>query len=185
MQITPALTLGVRQELPMPTADDIIRLLDLQPHPIEGGYFRETHRTLERIPASALTRHPADRSAGTAIYFLLTGDTVSEMHRLPGDEVFHFYLGDPVRMLQLHPDGTGRTLSLGTDIVGGQVPQLVVPGGVWQGSHVLPGPHGFALLGATMAPAFDYADYVTGKRSELSATWPAFAELIEKLTPKG
>lgn len=169
----------------MLTAADAIRLLELKPHPVEGGYFRETHRSSETIPGSALARHPADRSAGTAIYFLLTGNTVSEMHRLPGDEVFHFYLGDPVRMLQLHPDGTGRTLALGTDLANGQVPQLVVPGGVWQGSHVLPGPHGFALLGATMAPGFDYADYTTGQRAELTAAWPAFAELIGKLTPKG
>lgn len=167
------------------TAADVIRMLDLQPHPVEGGYFRETHRTSEGIPGSALPRHGADRSAGTAIYFLLTGDTVSEMHKLPGDEVFHFYLGDPVEMLQLHPDGSGRTLALGPDLLAGQVPQLVVPGGVWQGSRVVPGRFGFALLGATMAPGFDYADYETGKRAELTGRWPAFAELIGALTPKG
>ena len=169
----------------MVTADEIIRLLDLQPHPVEGGFFRETHRTGERIPATTLPRHGADRSAGTAIYFLLTGRTVSEMHRLPGDEVFHFYLGDPVEQLQLHPDGTGRTLALGPNLLAGQVPQLVVPGGVWQGSRVVPGPHGFALMGATMAPGFDYADYATGGRADLTQTWPAFAELIQVLTPKG
>ena len=167
------------------TAADVIRLLDLKPHPVEGGYFRETHRTVDRVPGAALPRHGADRSTGTAIYFLLTGDTVSEMHRLPGDEVFHFYLGDPVEMLQLHPDGTGRTLALGPDLLAGQVPQLVVPGGVWQGSRVVPGRSGFALLGATMAPGFDYADYATGARAELTDRWPAFAELIRVLTPKG
>jgi predicted cupin superfamily sugar epimerase len=74
---------------------------------------------------------------------------------------------------------------LGTDLAAGQVPQLVVPAGVWQGSHVLAGPHGFALLGATMAPGFDYADYVTGGRAELTARWPGPAGLIEKLTPRG
>lgn len=169
----------------MLSAFDVIRRLGLSPHPVEGGYFRETHRTADRIPGAALPRHGADRSAGTAIFFLLTGDTVSEMHRLPGDEVFHFYLGDPIEMLQLHPDGTGRTLALGPDLSAGQVPQLVVPGGVWQGSRVVPGPHGFCLLGATMAPGFDYADYVTGRRAELVGGWPAFAELIGVLTPKG
>lgn len=161
----------------MLTANDVIRFLALQPHPIEGGYFRETHRTAERLETG--------RSVGTAIYYLLSGNSVSEMHRLPGDEVFHFYLGDAVQMLQLHPDGSAKTLMLGTDLTAGQVPQLVVPGGVWQGSHVLPGPHGFALLGATMAPGFDYADYSSGKRAELTERWSVFAELIAKLTPRG
>jgi uncharacterized protein len=164
----------------MLTADDVVRLLDLQLHPIEGGFFRETYRS-----KGTLSAHGATRSVGTAIYYLLTPRTVSELHRLPGDEVFHFYLGDPVRQLQLFPDGTAAEYTLGTDLAAGQVPQLVVPAGVWQGSHTLPGPHGFALLGATMAPGFDYADYVTGKRGELTAMWPGHAELIAKLTPRG
>jgi predicted cupin superfamily sugar epimerase len=164
----------------MLTADDVVRLLDLKPHPIEGGFFRETYRSAAVMPA-----YGSSRSVGTAIYYLLTPRTVSELHRLPGDEVFHFYLGDPVRQLQLFPDGSAKEFTLGPDLAAGQVPQLVVPAGVWQGSHTLPGPHGFALLGATMAPGFDYTDYVTGKRGELTATWPAAAALIEKLTPRG
>ncbi|MFO0852340.1 MAG: cupin domain-containing protein [Gemmataceae bacterium] len=169
----------------MPTADEVVRLLDLKPHPVEGGFFRETWRDATVIPGASLPRHSEDRPVGTAIYYLLTGNTVSEMHRLPGDEVFHFYLGDPVRMLQLHPDGSAKVLTLGQDLLAGQVPQLVVPGGVWQGSHVLPGRHGFALLGATMAPGFDYADYTTGRRAELAKGWPGNDELLVKLTPKG
>ena len=169
----------------MLTADDVVRLLDLRPHPIEGGFFRETYRSAGTLPAAVLPHHGGDRAVGTAIYYLLTPRTVSEMHRLPGDEVFHFYLGDPVRQLQLHPDGTARTLTLGTDLAAGQVPQFVVPAGVWQGSHVLDGPHGFALLGATMAPGFDYRDYVTGGRAELTARWQGHDELIARLTPQG
>jgi predicted cupin superfamily sugar epimerase len=164
----------------MLTADDVVRLLDLKPHPIEGGFFRETYRS-----AAAMSAYGSTRSVGTAIYYLLTPRTVSELHRLRGDEVFHFYLGDPVRQLQLLPDGTANEFTLGTDLAAGQVPQLVVPAGVWQGSHTFPGPHGFALLGATMAPGFDYADYVTGKRGELAARWPQYAELIARLTPRG
>lgn len=167
------------------TAEDVVRLLQLQPHPIEGGFFRETWRDAAVIPGASLPRHGKDRPVGTAIYYLLTGTTVSEMHRLPGDEVFHFYLGDPVRMLQLRPDKSAKVVTLGQDLPAGQVPQLVVPGGVWQGSHVLPGPHGFALLGATMAPGFAYADYETGKRAELAAGWPGNDGLLVKLTPKG
>jgi predicted cupin superfamily sugar epimerase len=166
------------------TADDVIRLLDLRPHPVEGGFFRETYRSPEAIPASALPRHRADRSVGTAIYYLLKPGHVSEMHVLPGDEVFHFYLGSPVRMLQLWPDGTGTEVILGPDLAAGQVPQAVVPAGVWQGTHLIAA-DGFALLGATMAPGFDYADYTGGSRAELTAKWPAFAAMIERLTPRG
>ena len=169
----------------MLTADDVVRLLKLRPHPVEGGYFRETYRSFDSIPAEELPDHRAERSVGTAIYYLLTPGTVSEMHRLPGDEVFHFYLGDPVRQLQLYSDGTGREFTLGTDLEVGQVPQLVVPAGTWQGAYLLEGSHGFALLGATMAPGFDYADYETGGRGELASRWPGFAGIIGRLTPKG
>lgn len=166
------------------TAADVIRLLDLKPHPVEGGFFRETYRSPEAIPAAALPRHGAARSVGTAIYYLLKPGHVSEMHVLPGDEVFHFYLGGPVRMLQLWPDGTGEELVLGPDLAAGQVPQAVVPAGVWQGTHLI-GDTGFALLGATMAPGFEYADYTGGTRAELTARWPEHADLIARLTPRG
>jgi hypothetical protein len=159
------------------TSDDVIELLKLQPHPIEGGFFRETYRCAE-----TMDRRGDARSVSTAIYYLLTPQTVSALHRLPGDEVFHFYMGDPVRMLQLWPDGSTRTLTLGTDLKAGQVPQLVVPGGVWQGSVLIEG-GSFALLGATMAPGFDYADYTAGDRAELTARYPEVSQMIKRLTP--
>jgi len=160
------------------TAEEIIAYLQLQPHPVEGGFFRETYRSKE-----SLKRGPHDRSESTAIYYLLTPKTVSALHRLPGDEVFHFYMGDPVRMLQLWPDGSTRTLILGTNLQAGQVPQLVVPGGVWQGSVLIEG-GACALLGATMAPGFDYADYESAIREELTARFPSESAMIERLTPK-
>lgn len=166
------------------SADEIIRLLQLQPHPVEGGYFRETYRSVAQLPASALPAHNAERSVSTAIYYLLKPGHVSELHVLPGDEVFHFYLGEPVRMLQLWPDGSGKEVILGTNIIAGEVPQLVVPGGVWQGTRLV-GDSGFALLGCTVAPGFDYADYRSAIRAELVEKWPAFAEQIEGLTPRG
>ncbi len=168
----------------MPTAEQIIAALRLQPHPIEGGYFRETYRAEGTIPAPALPEgysREGSRSLGTSIYYLLTPETFSEMHRLPTEEVFHVYLGGPVRMLQLFPDGSGREVLLGSDILGGQEPQVVVPPGVWQGSLLEPGAK-FVLLGATMAPGFDYADYEQGRRAELAARYPAHAELITRLT---
>lgn len=169
----------------MLSAADVIRILNLEPHPLEGGYFRETYRSVGSVPASALWAHGADRSLGTAIFYLLTPGSVSEMHKLPGDEIFHFYLGDPVEMLQLFADGTSRTYVLGSDLEAGHFPQLLVSGGVWQGSRPLPGPHGFSLLGATMAPGFAYQDYVGGLRDELTALWPAVSDTIAILTPRG
>src|SRR5262245_43825063 len=101
---------------PMPTADQIIAALDLKPHPIEGGYFRETYRASGTIPASLLPHGYSGKGArvlGTSIYYLLTSGTFSELHRLPTEEVFHVYLGGPVRMIQLFPDGEGREILMG------------------------------------------------------------------------
>jgi uncharacterized protein len=168
----------------MPSAAEIIAALELKPHPIEGGYFRETYRSTGMIPGDCLPGGYvpcAGRSMGTAIYYMLTADTFSEMHRVPTEEVFHFYLGGPVRMLQLFPGGAGREIVIGPDIANGQHPQLVVPGGIWQGSRLEPGVE-FVLLGATMAPGFDYADYEQGRREELVGLYPAFAEQIRSLT---
>lgn len=153
----------------MLTPSDVIRLLALQPHPVEGGHFRETYRS----PHS------------TAIYYLLEGVGLSEMHRLPGDEVYHFYAGDPLETLLLLPEGSGQVVTVGADLSGGQVPQLVIPGGVWQGSLRVTGPHGWALIGATMAPGFEYADYERGGRADLVKSWPTFADAITARTPHG
>ncbi len=167
----------------MPTADELIRRLNLQPHPAEGGYFRETYRAADLWPAPALpARYAGDRRASTAIYYLLTPGTCSALHRLQSDEVFHFYLGSPVRMLQLDPDGGGRTIVLGPDLLADQRVQVVVPRGVWQGSLLEPGGD-FALLGCTVAPGFEYADYEHGERPALVRQYPAFADLITRLTP--
>jgi hypothetical protein len=168
----------------MPTAEELIAFLQLQPHPREGGYFRETYRAGEDFAPHALPgRYGGARAHKTAIYYLLTPTTFSALHRLATDEIFHFYLGGPVRMLQLYPDGQGRQLVLGPDVLGGQQVQVVVPRGVWQGSLLEPGGD-FALLGCTVAPGFDYADYEAGRREELLARYPAFAEMIRRLTPE-
>lgn len=163
----------------MPTAEEIIQTLKLQPHPIEGGYFRETFRSAETLPDPYPGKGP--RAVGTSIYYLLTPGTFSEMHRLPTDEIYHLYLGGPLRMLQLFPDGGHREIVIGSDLVAGQEPQLVVPAGVWQGSFVEPGAP-FALLGATMAPGFDLDDYEQGTRRDLIAQYPEAEALIRRLT---
>jgi uncharacterized protein len=164
------------------TADEIKKILNLEPHPREGGWFRQTWRSEERIPHAVLPeRYPAERFAGTCIYYLLELDTFSEMHRLASDEIFHFYYGDPVEMFQLLPDGSGRTVTLGNDLAQGHNVQLIVPRNVWQGSRLVLGGQ-VALLGCSVSPGFDYADYETGKREALVRDYPKFANLIAALT---
>jgi hypothetical protein len=166
----------------MLTADQIKSILGLEPHPAEGGYFVETYRATEAIPVAALPdRYDDARAFGTAIYYLLTPETFSEMHRITSDEVFHFYLGDPVEMLHLHPAGNGEVLTLGSDLMSGMCPQVVVPAGVWQGAQLRPG-GAFALLGTTVAPGFEYEDYTSGEREALLEAYPAFADQIVALT---
>jgi uncharacterized protein len=164
------------------TAQALIEHLQLRPLPLEGGWYRETYRSPLQLPAEVLgAPFRTSHAAGTAIYYLLTPDTFSALHRLPADEVFHFYLGDPVEMLQLDPAGQGRLVTLGTDVLGGQSVQVMVPAGIWQGSQLKAG-GAFALLGTTMAPGFDFADYEAGDRAALTEGYPAFAEWIARLT---
>ena len=137
----------------MLTVEALRRILGLVPHPVEGGYFTETYRSADQIPAAALPAgYAAARAASTAIYYLLTPDTFSAMHRLASDEIFHFYLGDPVEMLHLHPDGTHRIVVIGPDLEAGQRPQLVVPRHTWQGARLLPGGHSRYASSAPRSP---------------------------------
>jgi predicted cupin superfamily sugar epimerase len=164
------------------TAEKLKSLLNLVPLSIEGGYFAETYRSTEMISAECLqVRYSSARSVGTAIYYLLEPGTFSEIHRVASDEIFHFYLGDPVEMLQLWPDGSGKQVIIGTDIESGMAPQLVVPHGVWQGARLVAGGE-FALLGCTVSPGFEYADYESGSRQLLSAAYPEHREMIRALT---
>ena len=166
----------------MLTADKIVALLNLKPHPEEGGYFIERYRSSETLSEKALpNRYQGIRSFGTAIYYLLTPETFSSMHRLRSDEIFHFYLGAPVEMLQLFPDGSGRICIMGSDILNGMQPQVVVPKGVWQGARLFKGGN-FALLGTTVSPGFEWVDYESGCRDELIKSYPKFQELIIALT---
>lgn len=158
------------------TTTEIKKILGLAPHPVEGGFYRRTYTS----PGSVdLPR--GVRAQGSAIYYLLEAGTFSEMHMLASDEIFHYYLGDPVEMLQLHPDRSSTLFTLGPDLAAGQHVQLVVPAGVWQGTRLI-GDGKFALLGCTVTPGFDFADYRSGSYDELTAQWPAEAERLKKLT---
>lgn len=169
------------------TAGELIRHLRLEPLPVEGGYFRQTYRSDESLARSALPgRYPSERMFGTAIYYLLSDepDCFSALHRLPTEEIYHFYLGDPVELLLLHADGRSERVMLGQDLFGGQRVQVVVPRAVWQGSRLHPGGQ-WALLGTTMAPGYDPSDYEGGEREELIRHYPREAELIRALTRVG
>ena len=123
------------------------------------------------------------KPAGTAIYYLLSDDpdSFSALHRLPTDEVYHFYLGDPVELLLLAPDGGSDVARLGSDLRRGERVQFVVPHGAWQGSRLRPGGR-WALLGTTMAPGFDPSDFELGRAAELAERWPECAALIRELS---
>lgn len=157
-------------------------MLNLKPLPVEGGYFSETYRSADIIRKDALPdKFPADRNTGTCIYYLLNQDTFSEFHTLAADEIYHFYCGDPVTLVQIFPDGNLTLTTLGSDLEAGQVPQVVVPSGVWQASYVKEG-GSFALMGCTVFPGFDFADYQKGNWEVLLKKFPRHHATIMKLT---
>jgi uncharacterized protein len=174
------------------TADEVKKILGLAPHPREGGWYVRTYEACERVGADVFARretaerYSGTRLTGTAIYYLLEPETFSEMHRLKSDEIFHFYAGDVVEMLQLHADGSGSIVRIGSDLNAGERPQVVVLRGVWQGSRLAPGciaaSNGWALLGCTVSPGFEFEDYEAGERAAMQAGWPEFSQLIQELT---
>ncbi|MEX0694319.1 MAG: cupin domain-containing protein [Rhodospirillales bacterium] len=173
----------------MIAADDLIDFLGLSPLPWEGGWYRETWRAQVTIPGDALPDdYSGPRSAGTAIYYLLTPDTVSKLHRLPSDETFHFYLGDPVEMLLLHPGGPGRegmgeTIIFGHDLMAGERVQFTVPGHSWMGARLRTGGTcGYALMGTTVAPGFDFDDLEMADGRDIIPAYPEHAALIAALS---
>jgi predicted cupin superfamily sugar epimerase len=165
------------------TAAEVKKLLNLVPHPQEGGSYVRTWESGELLAPEAFadSRYDGPRHTSTAIYYLLEPETFSEMHVLQSDEIFHHYLGDAVEMLQLHADGRSERVVLGKDIAAGQSLQTVVRRNIWQGSRLLK-PEGWALLGCTVSPGFEFVDYKSAPRAELIARWPHEAEAITKLT---
>jgi len=164
----------------MLTAERLMALLNLEPLAGEGGFFRRTYTGPEMLETAAAGLH-GGRAISGAIYYLLFDEHFSAMHRLRTDEVYHFYLGDPVELLLLHPDGVSQIVILGSDLEAGQQVQFVVPAGAWQGSRVRPGGR-LALMGTTMAPAFTPDDFELGERARLLSDYPEQGELITALT---
>jgi predicted cupin superfamily sugar epimerase len=155
------------------TAWDVVRLLKLEPLDQEGGYFRRT--------GEAATVPPGGKRAWSMIYFLVTPDGFSAMHRVAGDEIWTFHAGDPLESLRLKPDGTGEWVKLGLNLAHGERPQDVVPAQTWQGTRLAPGGR-WALVTCVVAPEFRPGDFELGGCEALGADYPAFADGIRALT---
>jgi len=166
----------------MLTIEKIIEKLSLIPLVKEGGLYHQTYRSSLHIDKHSLPEiYSGKRSISTAIYYFLASDTFSAMHKLPSDEIYHFYLGDPVEMLQLRSDGSGQRSTIGNRIEENMLPQVVVQGDTWQGSRLIDGGK-FALMGTTVSPGFEFSDYIHGNRATLIKEYPEFEEIITKLT---
>jgi predicted cupin superfamily sugar epimerase len=158
-----------------------IEKLGLEAHP-EGGYFRQTYRAEMMIAREALPAgFTGARAASTAIYFLLEGENFSAFHRLRSDEVWHFYAGSPLVVDVIDLEGSHSSIQLGNDFGGGQVFQAVVRAGCWFASHVADW-KSWALVGCTVSPGFDFADFEMAKREELVREYPQHRTVIERLT---
>ena len=169
---------------PRPTAAALIKYFNMQQVPQEGPWFTLTYSSADVLPQSALpARYDGSRAAGSAIIALITRSEFSAMHRLKTDEMWHYYGGDPLKMLVLHPDGHGEVVVLGPDVLGGQKLQYVVPQDSWQGSLPMGNtPDTYSIIGNTLAPAFSYSDFEMGYRGELQQRYPQYREMIAKLT---
>lgn len=165
-------------------AEGIIEALRLAPLEPEGGFYRETHRSKLCLPPAFLPKaYAGNRSAGTSIYYLLTGQTFSAIHRLKSDEVYHFYLGDPVELFVFGPKGEARKHLLGAGLRNGMKPQAVVGRGLWQGARLRAGGR-WALLGTTVFPGFDLRDFELGDRGKLLKLYPKHRRTVIELTRK-
>jgi len=161
-----------------PTVAQLVEHYGLQPHP-EGGFYAESYRAASQVEAEHGTR-----CASTVIYFLITPGSVSRLHRLAHtDEGWHFYLGSPMTVLEISPEGTLTKTTLGQDVLAGQSVQHVVKKGTWFGSYPNDAAEGsYSLVGCTVAPGFEFADFELASRATLSAECPQHAAEIEKLT---
>lgn len=164
-----------------PDASYWIKKLQLTQH-VEGGAFRETYRSELTIPRTILPLFfQGDRNTSTSIYFLLASGQFSAFHRIASDEVWHFYFGDPLLVHEIGHNGRLITHLLGTNPEKGESFQTVVKAGSWFASVPAPGSE-YALVGCTVAPGFDFADFELADRVTLSQQYPEHAELIQELT---
>ncbi len=168
-------------------AKEVIDWFRMQPNDAEGGYFASTYTSTIKIPGKDLPGFPSvqeERPICSAIYYLLEAGGFSAMHKVTGDMLYHFYSGDPVQMLLLYPEqfpNRYEVFIFSNDLTYGSPPMKVIPGGTWIGSRLVNG-GGYALMGVSMAPGFDPADYTIGSRVELIEQYTEVKDLIIELT---
>jgi hypothetical protein len=161
--------------------DSIIEKLDLKPHP-EGGYFKETYRSQGKINQDSLTpNYNGSRNYSTCIYFLLTSDNFSALHRIKQDEIWHFYEGSPIRLHLISETGNYSAHVIGRNLVKEEVPQFIVPGGSWFAAEVI-NINTYSLVGCTVSPGFSFDDFELKSRKELVSLFPDKKEIITRLT---
>lgn len=169
--------------MPKYTANELAARLELARHP-EGGWYRECYRSPEIVAAEGLPeRFGASRSMSTSIYFLLERGDISCLHRIKSDELWHFYSGAGLSVHVIAASGEYRCLRLGSDLDAGESFQEMVPAGCWFGAEVSGEGEGeYTLVGCTVSPGFDFADFEMGGREELLERYPQHAEVIRRIT---
>ena len=163
----------------MTSKESIIKSFSLLPHP-EGGYYKETYRSAELIENSS-KQFPDQRSYSTAIYFLIEKNNFSALHRIKSDEVWHFYDGDALEVIEIDLNGNLISTQIGKDISKGQTFQYTVKAGHWFGSRVLKDGE-YSFVGCTVSPGFDFKDFEMAKRDDLCRQFPQHKNIIEELT---
>ena len=159
----------------------LVKKLDLSPHP-EGGYYKETYRCKEEISEDNLSKYFSGvRSVSTAIYFLLKSDNFSAFHKINQDEIWHFHEGSSIIIHQISPEGNYSNCTLGADIVNNEKFQHVVPAGYWFSAAVTE-KNSYGLVGCTVAPGFDFDDFVLAKRKDLIQLFPKHEAIITSFT---
>ena len=155
----------------------LIEVLGLLSHP-EGGYFKETYRSNEH---AAFEGFNEKRNYCTGIYFLIEKNNFSAFHRIQSDEMWHFYGGDPLEVIEITLDGKLKVTSIGNNVLAGERPQYVVPKHHWFGSRVKKGGE-YSFVGCTVAPGFDFNDFEMAERNRLKEEFPEHWAIIQELT---
>ncbi len=159
----------------MNKVEELIQFYQLEPHP-EGGYFKETYRS-----SLSLSTEKGERCASTAIMFLITKNSISHFHRLSADEGWHFYDGDPLRLLQITPQGELLEITMGRNPQRGEKLQHIVPAGHWFASTSY---GDYSLVGCTVAPGFEFSDFEMGIKSSLQEAFPQHKSILEQFCLK-
>lgn len=158
-----------------------IKKLNLEKHP-EGGYYRETYRSQDLVNQDkSLSRYDNQRNACTAIYYLLLEEEFSAFHKLKSDEIFHFYSGETLLVHIINSQGEYQQFKLGNNPDNGEILQLVIPHDSWFACHILDR-KSYSLIGCTVAPGFDFADFTLEPRERLIKLYPQYQEIINLLT---